>query len=817
MNKYKVTGMSCAACSARVESAVKAIPGVEECSVNLLSGIMTVSGAEPSDVVFAVERAGYGAVPLDKTGQTKSDGDEARRISIRFIVSLAISLVLSYISMGYGMWGFPLPPFLAERTVVLVFSELVLSAVILVINHRFFVSGVRGVLNRAPNMDTLIALGSGVSFLWSTYLAVRMAVSGGASLHGLYFESAAMILVLVTLGKMLEARAKGKTTDAIRALIELTPKFATVERDGKEVRIPTSEIIVGDVFTVRPGESIPVDGRVISGGGTVDESALTGESIPVEKSHGCGVYAATLNQSGFLRCEAVKVGDDTVMSQIVQTVSDAASTKAPIAKMADRVAKFFVPTVLLLAIITSLIWFFVNNSLGYAIERGVSVLVISCPCALGLATPVAIMVGSGVGARRGVLFKNATAIEACGRARIAVLDKTGTVTEGNPKVTDVLSIGIDEQELLALCASVESKSEHPLARAIVRYAEQKGAPLRLADDFHALHGSGVSARIDGSVIFGGSLKFISEKASLSAEQSEYCDKLYDDGKTAVLFARSGLLIGIFGISDTVREDSKEAIAMLRSLRIEPVMLTGDNGRCAAAVAREVGIDKVISGVLPVEKAESVKELSNGNVTIMVGDGINDAPALASANVGMAIGCGTDIAIDSADVVLVKSSLSSVVEAVMIGRAVLRNIRENLFWAFIYNVIGIPLAAGAFIVPFGIHLDPMFGAFAMSLSSFCVVMNALRLNLMRFSKKCEKTKKNTAKEYVEMVKNIKVAGMMCPHCEARVREVLSGIQGVSDVYVSHKESLARVTVIPTVTDDALVSAIENAGYKVEGIE
>ena len=809
--------MSCAACSARVESAVKAIPGVTECSVNLLSGIMSVSGAEPSEVIFAVERAGYGASVLAKTSETKSDSSEFQRMLRRFLISLAISLVLSYISMGYGMWDLPLPSFLAERQLLLVFAELVLSASILIINHRFFISGVRGVLNKAPNMDTLIALGSGISFVWSVYLAIRMALASAASLHGLYFESASMILVLVTLGKMLEARAKGKTTDAIRALIELTPKFATVERDGKEMKIPTSEIVVGDVFTVRPGESIPVDGCVISGGGAVDESALTGESIPTEKSHGCHVYAATINQSGFLRCEAVKIGDDTVMAQIVQTVSDAASTKAPIAKMADRVAKFFVPTVLLLAAATALIWFFVNNSLGYALERGVSVLVISCPCALGLATPVAIMVGSGVGARNGVLFKNATAIEACGRARIAVFDKTGTITEGNPKVTDVLGVGISTEELLNIAASIESKSEHPLARAIVKYAVEKGMPISEADDFQAFHGNGVSAKIGESVIFGGSLKFVGEKASLSVSQLEYCDRLYDRGKTAVLFARDGDLIGIFGISDTIREDSKDAIERLHSLKIQTVMLTGDNERCAAAVAHDVGIDKVISGVLPMQKAEAVKELSLCGTTLMVGDGINDAPALAAASVGMAIGCGTDIAIDSADAVLVKSSLNSVVEAVVIGRAVLRNVRENLFWAFIYNVIGIPLAAGAFIYPFGVHLDPMFGAFAMSLSSFCVVMNALRLNLIRFAKKQDKLKNNISKGSVKMKRNIKVVGMMCPHCEARVRDVLSSLQGVSDVYVSHKESLARVNAVSDVTDDMLVSVIENAGYKVEGIE
>ncbi len=823
MKKYRVTGMSCAACSARVEKAVSAVLGVNSCTVNLLTGTMSVDGGDESEIIHAVESAGYGAYPFEKEKKPHDDGEEKkerRNIILRLASSVLLLLPLMYVSMGHVMWGFPLPSPLVSSAVAVGLFELLLSTLIMVINQRFFINGMRGVINRSPNMDTLVSLGAGASFVWSTYVLFKMCTVEHASamhlLHGLYFESASMILTLITVGKMLESHAKGKTTEAIKELVKLTPKTATVLRDGKEILIPSEKIRPGDVFLVRPGERIAVDGVVIDGDSTVDESTLSGESIPSEKSHGCEVFAATHNISGFLKCEATKVGEDTVMSQIIKLVSDASASKAPIAKVADRVAGIFVPVVLIIAFATTLVWYFVNNNLSYALARGISVLVISCPCALGLATPVAIMVASGIGARGGVLFKNATALETCGRAKIIALDKTGTVTEGAAAVVKVIPIGMGEKDFLTVAATLEERSEHPLGVAIVSYASKLGIKPCEVKEFKAKSGSGVSSRIDGAMCYGGSYKFISSVAETDGLK-EYYESISDGGMTPVFFARENEVIGIIALADKVKDDSVRAVREFKKMGMRAVMLTGDNARVAKSIGDTVGIDETVAELMPADKKKEVKRLSKFGLVIMVGDGINDAPALTAADVGMAIGSGTDIAIDSADIVLMHSSLSDAVSAVKLSRATLRTIRENLFWALIYNIIGIPLAAGAFVHFLGWELNPMFGAAAMSLSSFCVVMNALRLNFKKIFKKCEKTKNYTVKEVEKMVKTISVGGMMCPHCEARVREALESIAGLSEVNVSHKDGCATVTASDGVTDETIISVIEKAGYKVTEIK
>ena len=832
MKKYKVTGMSCAACSARVDKAVRGVPGVADCTVSLLTSSMTVEGGDPGEIVAAVRAAGYGAEALDEKRE-KSDAENAadrmeaaqraeeRSMMIRLTASLVLLIPLMYISMGHVMWGAPVPRFLADSPIALAICELVLSALTMAVNHKFFINGAKGVLHGAPNMDTLVSLGSGASFIWSCIVVFRMwgAADAAHYLHELYFESAAMILALITVGKLLESRAKGKTAGAIKALIRLTPKTATVIRDGVETIIPSHGVVPGDIFIVKPGESIPVDGIVVDGKSTVDESALTGESMPCEKEAGASVYAATVNGSGALRCEATKVGEDTVMSGIVRLVSDAAASKAPIAKLADRVSGIFVPIVLVIAAVTAVIWYFIDAEIGHALERGISVLVISCPCALGLATPVAIMAGSGIGARHGVLFKNATALEVLGSVKTVALDKTGTLTRGEPKVTDVVAFDVDEGELLSLALSVEKNSEHPLARAVVEYAGEHGAALREAVDFEALFGVGVRAVIDGREAMGVSYSFAKEKFSLPGGAEEEFVRLSDAGKTPLFFILDGKLVGIIAVRDILKDDSREAVAELKALGLHTVMLTGDNERCAMAIGKEVGVDEVVAEVLPSEKEEKIRTLSERGRVCMVGDGINDAPALTRADVGIAIGRGTDIAIESADLVLTHSTLSELVGAVRLSRATLAVIRENLFWAFIYNIIGIPLAAGAFIPLLGWELTPMFGALAMSLSSFTVVMNALRLNVKHIfkdnnekSKKTEEINNNLPKENKNMEKIIKVEGMMCPHCEAHATAAVKAIDGVADAVASHKEGTVRLTLTKEVSDEALAAAIAGAGYK-----
>ncbi len=821
MKKYYVSGMSCAACSARVEKAVSGVEGVRYCAVNLLSATMSVEGGDEEKIISAVKAAGYGAALIkggasSPTYDAEEESKRARRKLIqRLIFSVITLLPLSYISMGYLMWDFPLPKFLSSNPTAIAFTELILSLVCIVINFRFFTSGVKSAIHGSANMDTLVSLGAGVSFIWSVYLTFRMLVEEGHAehyLHSLYFEAAAMILTLITLGKLLEAYAKEKTTTKIKALVELTPKVATVIRDGREILIPTAEVERGDVFLVRPGESVAVDGIVIEGESAIDESALTGESIPAEKSHGSGVYAATVNTSGFLKCEATRVGEDTAMARVVQLVSDAAASKAPISKLADRVAAFFVPTVLIIAAITAIIWFFVNNSLSFALRRAVSVLVISCPCAMGLATPVAIMVASGIGASGGVLFKSASALEALGKMKNVALDKTGTVTTGVAEVVEVIPLSFALNELLQVAAALEEGSEHPLGKAIMRYIEEKKINIPNYSSFSSIAGGGVSAVIDGESAYGGSLRFIKERIEISAAAEEHYERISDLGRTPVFFAKGGELIGIIAVRDAVREDSKAAVSDLRRLGINTVIITGDNARTARAVADEVGVSEVISEVMPDGKEKEIRRLSSLGGVAMVGDGINDAPAIVAADVGIAIGRGTEIAIDSADVVLVRSSLSDVVSAIKLSRATLKIIRENLFFAFVYNVIGIPLAAGVFVSAFGLDLDPMFGALAMSLSSFSVVMNALRLNLKKIFTKCDKTNNYTVKEGAKMVKTLKVEGMMCPHCEARVKEILLGIDGVVSADVSHKEGRAVVTSESEIDTEVLISAVTGAGYK-----
>ncbi len=839
MQKYDVTGMSCAACSARVEKAVKKVDGVTSCSVSLLTNSMGVEGTASSDkIIAAVKAAGYGASlsggAKQKSGDVGSDtlkDTETPALLRRLIASVVFLVVLMYISMGHMMWGWPLPEILAHNHVAQGLIQLILTAIIMVINQKFFISGFKGLIHRSPNMDTLVALGSGAAFVYSTYALFAMTqaqlVGDHAAvmsyMHEMYFESAAMILTLITVGKTLEARSKGRTTDALKGLMRLAPKTAVVVRDGAEQQVEISQVRVGDIFVVRPGESIPVDGVVLEGSTAVNESALTGESISVDKQEGDRVSAATLNQSGFIRCEATKVGEDTTLSQIIKMVSDAAATKAPIAKVADKVSGVFVPIVISIAVITTIIWLFVGEGFGSALARGISVLVISCPCALGLATPVAIMVGNGVGAKNGILFKTAQSLELAGKVDTVVLDKTGTITRGEPRVTDVIpSEGVGENELLYLANSLERKSEHPLAKAILEYAEGLKISGGDVENFKALPGNGLSGVIGSEEISGGNLKFISTKAKVSDEIQRIALRLSEQGKTPLFFAKGGSLLGAIAVSDVIKEDSPEAVNQLKKMGIRVVMLTGDNERTAKAIGAEAGVDEVIAGVLPDGKESVIKRLRDeGRTVAMVGDGINDAPALTRADIGIAIGAGTDIAIDAADIVLMKSRLSDVPAAIRLSRKTLRNIHENLFWAFIYNIIGIPLAAGVFIPIFGWRLNPMFGAAAMSLSSVCVVTNALRLNFVKiFSSKHDKkirhknALKNTKniEEKSAMTKTLKIEGMMCPHCEATVKSALEEVDGVLSAEVSHTEGKAEVTLSKDVPLEALQKAVEDKGYK-----
>ena len=858
MEQYNVTGMSCAACSARVEKAVKKVPGVTSCSVSLLTNSMGVEGtASPAAILSAVQEAGYGASPKNasasKTSDASTDLDaladhETPKLKRRLIASLGFLLVLMYFSMGHMMWGWPLPHWFDGNHVAMGLVQLLLAGIVMVINQKFFINGFKGLIHGAPNMDTLVALGSMASFVWSTYALFAMTraqVDGSDALvmHYMmefYFESAAMILTLITVGKMLEARSKGKTTDALKSLMKLAPKTATLVRDGAEVTVAIADVQKGDVFVVRPGENIPVDGVVLEGTSAVNESALTGESIPVDKAVGDKVSAATTNQSGFLRCEATRVGEDTTLAQIIKMVSDAAATKAPIAKIADTVSGFFVPAVISIAVLTTIVWLLLGHELGYALARGISVLVISCPCALGLATPVAIMVGNGLGAKNGILFKTAASLEAAGRTQIVALDKTGTITEGAPRVTDLLPAeGVSETELLTLAAALESRSEHPLAKAVLADAEAKAITPPEVTDFAALPGNGLAAKLDGMDIYAGNAAFIQTKLTLPAALAQQAEKLASEGKTPLFFGGAGRLLGVIAVADTIKEDSPEAIRQLQNMGIRVVMLTGDNQRTADAIGRQAGVDEVIAGVLPDGKEAVIRQLQASGKVAMVGDGINDAPALTRADTGIAIGAGTDVAIDAADVVLMNSKLSDVPAAIRLSRATLRNIHENLFWAFIYNIIGIPLAAGLFI-PFGLTLNPMFGAAAMSLSSFCVVSNALRLNLFdlhstRHDHKtaspaaapvqsaAENNKKSDAEapevktEDNTMKKTLKVEGMMCGHCEARVKKALEALPEVDEAVVSHEAGTAIVTLNAEVADDVLKNAVEAQDYKVTGIQ
>ena len=813
MEKYKVTGMSCAACSARVEKAVKTVEGVSSCEVNLLTGDMRVEGGVREEVISAVIGAGYG---IKENGADFKNGKKAdsenKRVLERLVFSIAFLLPLMYVSMGYVMWDFPMPSYFAKNPIAVALLEFVLTVVVIVINQKFFVSGAVAVKNGAPNMDTLVALGSGASLLWSVYLLFVMIgdpTHAAHYLHELYFESAAMMLALITVGKLLESIAKGKTTSALKELMSLTPETARVVRDGKETVIEARLCSVGDEFIVRPGERIALDGVVISGESACDESALTGESLPVEKSVGSSVYASAMNAHGALHCRATKVGNDTAMAKVIRAVEDAASSKAPIAKIADKVSAVFVPAVLIIAAITTLIWLFVNNSFGYALERGISVLVISCPCALGLATPVAIMVASGIGARRGILFKSATALEQLGRVKTIAIDKTGTLTTGKMQVGEVIPIGADEKELLSVALSLEKESEHPLARAIVDYAEKNGAEPVSISGFTALVGSGVSATVGTEAALGASYKYIREKYSLSEKAEKEYERLADEGKTPLFFAKGERILGIIAVFDKIGEESALAVGELSKMNIKTVMLTGDNERTANAIGKEAGVDRIIAGVMPEEKAATVKELASEGIVAMVGDGINDAPALTAADIGVAIGSGTDIAIESAEVVLTRNGLTSLTDAVKLSRRALRTIHLNLFWAFIYNVIGIPLAAGAFISLLGWELTPMFGALAMSLSSFSVVMNALSLNVQNIFKNT----KNDKKEKKKMTKTFKVDGMMCPHCEAHVKSAVEAIEGVLLCEASHKEKRVTVTLAKDVSDEKIKEAITKAGYTV----
>jgi len=833
VKQFNVNGMSCAACVARVEKAVNKVEGVTSCSVSLLTNSMGVEGsANEQAIIAAVENAGYAASVKGENAPVSSPASQADALADRetpvlrrrLLTSLGFLLVLMYVSMGHAMWNWPLPAFFEQNPVAVGLVQLLLTAVIMVINQKFFISGFKSLWHRAPNMDTLVALGSAASFVYSTYALFAMSGAqangdlAGAMhyMHEFYFESAAMILTLITVGKMLEAYSKGKTTNALKSLMNLAPKTATVLVNGVETTVSIEQVKKGDIFVVRPGESIPVDGVVLEGSSAVNEAALTGESIPVDKVAGDMVSAATLNQSGFLRCEATRVGEDTTLSQIIKMVSDAAATKAPIAKVADKVSGVFVPVVITIAIITTVIWLLVGQSFGFALARGISVLVISCPCALGLATPVAIMVGNGKGAKNGILFKTAASLEEAGKVRVVALDKTGTITSGEPRVTDLLPAeGHSEAELLSLAYALEEKSEHPLARAIVKEAEARQLAAKEVTDFKILPGNGLTALLDGETICGGSMSFASKQASVASDIQKQANELAEQGKTPLFFLKSGKLLGIIAVADAIKEDSPEAVRQLQAMGIHVVMLTGDNERTAKAVGSQAGVDEVIAGVLPDGKEAVIRRLKRKGKVAMVGDGINDAPALTRADIGIAIGAGTDIAIDAADVVLMNSRLSDVPAAIRLSRATLKNIHENLFWAFIYNTIGIPLAAGAFISLFGWQLNPMFGAAAMSLSSFCVVSNALRLNFLDLHSTKKDRKIKFAKETKPMEKTMKINGMMCQHCSGRVKKVLEALPEVDEAVVSHENGTAVLTLNAPVADDVLKKTVEDQGYEVVG--
>ena len=858
MKQYTVTGMSCAACSTRVEKAVSKVPGVTSCSVSLLTNSMGVEGsATDQEIIKAVADAGYGASAKDAEGEKNGGANSAAAseealadhetpiLKKRLLYSVGFLLVLMYFSMGHMMWNWPLPAFMDGNHVMMGLVQLYLTVIIMVINQKFFINGFKSLFHGAPNMDTLVALGSFASFGYSSYALFAMTYAehqGDAEavmgyMHEFYFESAAMILTLITVGKMLEARSKGKTTDALKSLMKLSPKTAVVEKEGKETEVPVEQVRIGDVFVVRPGENIPVDGVVLEGNSAVSEAALTGESIPVDKQAGDRVSAATINQSGFIRCEATRVGEDTTLSQIIRMVSDAAATKAPIAKVADKVSGIFVPAVISIAVLTVIVWLIAGESVGFALARGISVLVISCPCALGLATPVAIMVGNGMGAKNGILFKTAVSLEETGKVEIVALDKTGTITSGEPKVTDVLAAdGTSEEELLKLAYSLESRSEHPLAKAIVAYGAEKQAEQIPVSEFKALPGNGLEGKVGDADVKGGSLKFAQSQTEISEKIKSQAEKLAEEGKTPLMFLKNGILAGMIAVADVIREDSPQAVKELQNMGIEVVMLTGDNERTAKAIGRQAGVDRVIAGVLPDGKEEVIRRLKEQGKVAMVGDGINDAPALTRADMGIAIGAGADVAIDAADVVLVKSRLSDVPAAIRLSRGTLRNIHENLFWAFFYNVIGIPLAAGIWIPIFGWKLNPMFGAAAMSLSSFCVVTNALRLNLLNIkdSRKDKKIRRKAAapagavvaaaeintetkKENKTMTKTMKIEGMMCGHCEAAVKKALEALDGVASAEVSHEKGTAVVTLEKDVDNAVLTKAVEDKDYKVVSVQ
>ena len=858
MKQYTVTGMSCAACSTRVEKAVSKVPGVTSCSVSLLTNSMGVEGsATDQEIIKAVADAGYGASAKDAEGEKNGGANSAAAseealadhetpiLKKRLLYSVGFLLVLMYFSMGHMMWNWPLPAFMDGNHVMMGLVQLYLTVIIMVINQKFFINGFKSLFHGAPNMDTLVALGSFASFGYSSYALFAMTYAehqGDAEavmgyMHEFYFESAAMILTLITVGKMLEARSKGKTTDALKSLMKLSPKTAVVEKEGKETEVPVEQVRIGDVFVVRPGENIPVDGVVLEGNSAVNEAALTGESIPVDKQAGDRVSAATINQSGFIRCEATRVGEDTTLSQIIRMVSDAAATKAPIAKVADKVSGIFVPAVISIAVLTVIVWLIAGESVGFALARGISVLVISCPCALGLATPVAIMVGNGMGAKNGILFKTAVSLEETGKVEIVALDKTGTITSGEPKVTDVLAAdGTSEEELLKLAYSLESRSEHPLAKAIVAYGAEKQAEQIPVSEFKALPGNGLEGKVGDADVKGGSLKFAQSQTEISEKIKSQAEKLAEEGKTPLMFLKNGILAGMIAVADVIREDSPQAVKELQNMGIEVVMLTGDNERTAKAIGRQAGVDRVIAGVLPDGKEEVIRRLKEQGKVAMVGDGINDAPALTRADMGIAIGAGADVAIDAADVVLVKSRLSDVPAAIRLSRGTLRNIHENLFWAFFYNVIGIPLAAGIWIPIFGWKLNPMFGAAAMSLSSFCVVTNALRLNLLNIkdSRKDKKIRRKAAapagavvaaaeintetkKVNKTMTKTMKIEGMMCGHCEAAVKKALEALDGVASAEVSHEKGTAVVTLEKDVDNAVLTKAVEDKDYKVVSVQ
>ena len=858
MKQYTVTGMSCAACSTRVEKAVSKVPGVTSCSVSLLTNSMGVEGsATDQEIIKAVADAGYGASAKDAEGEKNGGANSAAAseealadhetpiLKKRLLYSVGFLLVLMYFSMGHMMWNWPLPAFMDGNHVMMGLVQLYLTVIIMVINQKFFINGFKSLFHGAPNMDTLVALGSFASFGYSSYALFAMTYAehqGDAEavmgyMHEFYFESAAMILTLITVGKMLEARSKGKTTDALKSLMKLSPKTAVVEKEGKETEVPVEQVRIGDVFVVRPGENIPVDGVVLEGNSAVNEAALTGESIPVDKQAGDRVSAATINQSGFIRCEATRVGEDTTLSQIIRMVSGAAATKAPIAKVADKVSGIFVPAVISIAVLTVIVWLIAGESVGFALARGISVLVISCPCALGLATPVAIMVGNGMGAKNGILFKTAVSLEETGKVEIVALDKTGTITSGEPKVTDVLAAdGTSEEELLKLAYSLESRSEHPLAKAIVAYGAEKQAEQIPVSEFKALPGNGLEGKVGDADVKGGSLKFAQSQTEISEKIKSQAEKLAEEGKTPLMFLKNGILAGMIAVADVIREDSPQAVKELQNMGIEVVMLTGDNERTAKAIGRQAGVDRVIAGVLPDGKEEVIRRLKEQGKVAMVGDGINDAPALTRADMGIAIGAGADVAIDAADVVLVKSRLSDVPAAIRLSRGTLRNIHENLFWAFFYNVIGIPLAAGIWIHIFGWKLNPIFGAAAMSLSSFCVVKNELRLNLLNIkdSRKDKKIRRKAAapagavvaaaeintetkKENKTMTKTMKIEGMMCGHCEAAVKKALEALDGVASAEVSHEKGTAVVTLEKDVDNAVLTKAVEDKDYKVVSVQ